>query len=93
MRVFGLVVLGLAGCAAQPDAAGPDRSVLVAACQVAVAAHVGKARDAVTAEWSGTTPAGMGLVTVSDAQGAGAERVHTCEVTADLRIVEVLHPE
>jgi hypothetical protein len=91
MRLRGLIALALAGCAAQPEA-GADRSRLVAACAMAVAAHVGKTMDAVTAEWTGTTPAGIGLVTVSDAAGAGGERVHTCEVDGAGQVLRLDHP-
>ena len=64
----------------------------VAACAAAVAAHVGKGVDAVSASWTGTTEAGTGIVTVSDAQGAGAERVHTCEVDGAGRVLAIRHP-
>jgi hypothetical protein len=92
MRLRGLVMLALAGCAPQPETAEADRSGLVSACAAAVAAHVGKGTDAVTAEWTGTTPEGMGLVTVTDAQGAGGERVHTCQVDGTGRVLRIDHP-
>ena len=89
MRVAGLMLV-LAGCAAAP--APENHAAEVAACAAAVAAHVGKAVDAVSASWTGTTAAGTGIVTVSDAQGAGAERVHTCEVDGAGRVLAIRHP-
>ena len=53
---------------------------------------MGKAVEAVSASWTGTTEAGTGIVTVSDAQGAGAERVHTCEVDGAGRVLAIRHP-
>jgi hypothetical protein len=58
----------------------------------AVAAHVGKPTDAVAASWSGATEAGTAMVTVSDAEAGGAERVHTCEVDAAGRVRAIRHP-
>ena len=55
MRVAGLMLV-LAGCAAAP--APENRAAEVAACAAAVAAHVGKAVDAVSASWTGTTDGG-----------------------------------
>ena len=91
MRLGTLVVLALAGCAAQPEPAA-DRSRLVTACAAAVATHVGKTVDAVSAARTGTTPEGVGIVTVSDMQGAGAERVHTCEVDGAGQVLRIDHP-
>jgi hypothetical protein len=62
------------------------------ACAAAVAAHVGKPVEAVGARWSGATAEGGGIVTVSDAQGAGGERVHTCEVDVAGNLVAIRHP-
>jgi hypothetical protein len=63
-----------------------------AAGAAAVAAHVGKPTDAVAASWSGATEAGTAMVTVSDAEAGGAERVHTCEVDAAGRVRAIRHP-
>jgi hypothetical protein len=92
MRAFGIVMLGLMGCAAETGTAEADRTALVAACAAAVAAHVGKGADAVTATWTGTTPEGIGLVAVGDAQESGAERVHVCEVDGAGRVLAIEHP-
>jgi hypothetical protein len=89
MRMTGMLLV-LAGCAAAP--APESHAPEVAACAAAVAAHVGKAVDAVSASWTGTTPEGLGLVTVSDAGGAGGERVHTCEVDGTGRVLAIRHP-
>jgi hypothetical protein len=90
MRVATLLLL-LAGCAEGP---APDAGagVAVAACAEAVAAHVGKDTSAVTATWSGVGPDGLGMVTVTDAAGAGAERLHTCTVDGSGRVREIRHP-
>jgi hypothetical protein len=81
-----LAVAAVTGCAAEtvdaPEAARP----------AAVAAHVGKPTDAVAASWSGATEAGTAMVTVSDAEAGGAERVHTCEVDAAGRVRAIRHP-
>ena len=92
MRDAGAAMLAvmLAGCAAEAPA--PDHAAEVAACAAAVAAHVGKGTDAVAASWTGVTEAGMGMVTVSDAQGTGVERVHTCEVDGAGRVLAIEHP-
>jgi hypothetical protein len=92
VRPWGPLMLALAGCAAQTESAGPDRSALVAACAAAVAEHVGKGTEQVEAAWAGTSPAGLGLVRVSDAQGAGAERVHSCEVDGAGGVLRIDHP-
>jgi hypothetical protein len=83
----------VAGCAA-PTAPAPEaaRAVQVEACAEAVAAHVGKGAEAVAAEWTGTAEAGTAIVTVSDAQAGGAERIHTCEVDASGRVRAIAHP-
>ena len=91
MRTAGLL-LALAGCAAAPTPAPESHDAEVAACAAAVAAHVGKGTDAVAASWTGTTEAGTGIVTVSDAQAAGGERVHTCEVDPAGRVLALRHP-
>ena len=84
------LAVGLAACAAEQAPA--DHAAEVAACAAAVAAHVGKPVEAVTAGWTGTTAAGTGIVTVSDAEGAGGERVHTCEVDAAGTVLAIRHP-
>jgi hypothetical protein len=81
----------LAGCAAQ-EAPAPDHAALVEACAVALAKHVGKEVDAVTASWTGSTADGMGIVTVSDVQAARVELVHTCEVDGAGRVLALRHP-
>jgi hypothetical protein len=97
MRLAGLMLV-LAGCAAAPGAENQaasraqDHAAAVAACAGAVAAHVGKAVDAVAASWTGTTEAGTGIVGVSDTQGTGGERTHTCEVDGAGRVLAIRHP-
>lgn len=85
------VMLGLAGCAAAP-APEADHGPAVAACAAAVAAHVGKPVDAVTATWTGASAEGTGVVTVTDAAGTGGERLHTCEVDAAGTVRAIRHP-
>lgn len=93
MRVSGLAAIALlAGCAAGETPTAADHGAEVAACAATVAAHVGKGTDAVAATWTGTTATGTGMVTVTDAQGAGSERLHTCEVDGAGRILAILHP-
>jgi hypothetical protein len=88
-----LAVAAVTGCAAETvDAPEAAREAQVAACAAAVAAHVGKPTDAVAASWSGATEAGTAMVTVSDAEAGGAERVHTCEVDAAGRVRAIRHP-
>jgi len=91
MRLAGLLLI-LAGCAAAPAPAPENHDAAVAACAAAVAAHVGKGVEAVSASWTGPTAAGTGMVTVSDAAGAGTERVHTCEVDGAGRVLAIRHP-
>jgi hypothetical protein len=93
LRWLGLLIV-MGGCAADglTGAVELDQAAAVAACAAAVAAHVGKPTDAVVASWSGPTAAGGGLVTVTDAQSVGAERLHSCEVDAGGRVVAILHP-
>ena len=91
MRLAGLLLM-LAGCAAAPAPPPDSHDVAVAACAAAVAAHVGKGVEAVSAGWTGPTQAGTGMVTVSDAEGAGTERVHTCEVDGAGRVLAIRHP-
>ena len=87
-----LLAVVVAGCAATAPAPEAARTVQVDACAVAVAAHVGKAPEAVVAEWTGTTGTGSAIVTVSDAQAGRAERVHTCEVDARGQVRAIEHP-
>lgn len=90
--VAGFAALAAAACAPEPAPVSEDRSAEVAACAAAVAAHVGKPVEAVTAAWTGASADGTGIVTVTDATGAGGERVHTCEVDAGGRVRAILHP-
>lgn len=83
-------VAGLAACAVEE--APVDHAAEVGACAAAVAAHVGEPVAAVSAGWTGSTGEGGGIVTVSDAQGAGGERVHTCEVDAAGNVRAIRHP-
>jgi hypothetical protein len=85
-------LLMLAGCAPGPAPGPVSHEAEVAACAAVVAAHVGKGVEAVSAGWTGTTEAGTGIVTVSDAAGAGSERVHTCEVDGAGRVLAIRHP-
>ncbi len=84
------LALGLAGCAAQPAAV--EHGAAVDACAAAVAAHVGKPVEAVAPSWTGTTAEGRDVVTVTDDQGAGGERRHTCEVDAAGQVLAIRHP-
>lgn len=86
------LLIALAGCAPTERPAALEPAAAVGACAAAVAAHVGKGTDAVTATWSGATADGGGMVTVTDAQAGGAERLHTCEVDAGGRVMAILHP-
>jgi hypothetical protein len=95
MTRSGLVAVAalVAGCAAQsPQVATTDHDLQVQACAEAVAAHVGKGVDAVTASWTGDTAESLGVVTVRDQQGTAGERVHTCEVDAVGQVRAILHP-
>ena len=92
MRVLAVLAVVLAGCAAATPRRRGDHAAEVEACAAAVAAHVGKGAEAVAARWTGADRAGIGIVTVSDAQGAGAERVHTCEVDGAGRVLAIRHP-
>jgi hypothetical protein len=87
-RLLLLALLVPAACAPAP---APDHDAEVAACAAAVAAHVGKPVAAVEAGWAQATADG-GIVTVTDASGAGGERLHTCEVDASGRVRAILHP-
>jgi hypothetical protein len=86
-----VLALALAGCAPAGTPEAANHGAEVEACAAAVAAHVGKGRDAVTARWAGTTAGGLGVVTVSDAQGAAGERVHDCEVDGAGRVLAIRH--
>lgn len=87
-----LAALATAACAPPPAPVAEDQATEVAACAAAVAAHVGKPVEAVAAAWTGASTEGTGIVTVTDATGAGGERVHTCEVEAGGRVRAILHP-
>ena len=93
MRIVGMgaaVLLAACGAEETPPAAGHEAAV--AACAAAVATHVGKGTDAVTANWAGTTAAGAGIVAVTDAGGSGGERLHQCEVDGAGRVLAIRHP-
>ena len=96
MRDPGAIILVFlaAGCAAQPtpDAGEAARAVQARACAAAVADHVGKAEEAVTATWNHVTPAGTTVFTVTDAGESGGDRLHTCEVDDAGRVLAILHP-
>ena len=96
MRAAGPIILAtlLAGCAAQPapDAAEAARAGEARACAAAVAEHVGKTEDAVTATWDHATARGTTVFVVTDAEASGSDRVHTCEVDAAGRVLAILHP-
>jgi hypothetical protein len=87
-----MVAVLLAACAAEVPAPPADHGRDERACAAAVAAHVGKPVKGVSARWSGTTPAGGNIVAVADAQGAGGERVHTCEIDAAGNLLAIRHP-
>jgi hypothetical protein len=88
----GLAALALAGCAAGPaPVASLDPSAAAAACAAAIAAHVGKPVEAVSAVWDGPTPGGGGTVTVTDAAAGTGERVHRCTVRADGSVAALSH--
>ena len=87
-RPIALALLALAACAQPAPDAGPDTAAQVHACAAIVGPHVGMAPDAVPAKWDHATPGGNAVVLVGP-----PARVHTCEVTAGLQVVEVLHPD
>lgn len=88
------VMVALAGCASTPAAVPEaDHGAAIAACAAAVAAHVGKPVEAVTAAWTGAPAGGLGVVGVTDVvSGAGGERFHTCEVDDAGRVQAIRHP-
>jgi hypothetical protein len=81
-----LACLLVAACA--PPAPAPDREAQQRACAAIVGPHVGMQPDAVPVAWDHATPEGTAIVRIGP-----PGRVHTCEVNADLRVLEVLHPE
>jgi hypothetical protein len=88
-----LSAIALAACttATAPEA-GVDRTAALDACSGAVAAHVGKPREAVTATWTdASTVDGLSVVSVTDATPSG-ERLHTCEIDTAGRVHAILHP-
>lgn len=89
-----MLLAGLAGCAAQPapDAVEAARAAQAQACAAAVADHVGKPEEAVTATWDHATATGTTVFVVTDAGGSGGERLHTCEVDDAARVLAILHP-
>ena len=92
MRVELAMVAGILAACAPQGAPEADHGTEIAACAAVVAGHLGKDVGAVTAGWSGATAGGGGIVTVSDAAGAGGERVHTCEVDGAGRVLAIRHP-
>jgi hypothetical protein len=91
MRCWQVVgVAAIAGCAAA--APEPDAVRLEQACAAVVAGHVGKPVEAVAATLGPNGEAGVSVVVVTDASGAGGERVHTCEVDAAGRVLAIRHP-
>lgn len=85
---------GLAACAPGNETAGdeaaetgPPSAAAAEACQAAVAAHVGKAGDAVAVAWLETRPGGVEVFEAID----GARR-HVCAVDAAGRVLGVDHP-
>ena len=48
--------------------------------------------EAVAARFEATGADGVSVVVVTDASGAGGERVHTCEVDAAGRVLAIRHP-
>jgi hypothetical protein len=87
----GLAMLVLGACA-DGTATPPAHAAEVAACAAAVAGHVGKGVDAVSASWAGTTAGGVGVVSVTDVEGSGSDRLHTCEVDGSGRVLAIRHP-
>lgn len=86
--------LALVACAPAAPVAGPGPAgdAGLATCAAAVAAHVGKPVGAVDATWSERSPAGGGIVAVTDAAAGGGERLHTCEVDGAGTVRAILHP-
>jgi hypothetical protein len=80
----------VAGCT--PEAVPePDAGSLERTCAGIVAEHVGKPVEAVAARFEATGANGVSIVVVTDAGGAGGERVHTCEVDAAGRVLAIRH--
>jgi hypothetical protein len=96
MRIIGLIVLAgaLAGCGGDEDVTADapdatiDRALQERACADAVAAHTGQPLDAMAPEWTGLTDTGTDIVFV---RHAGS--LHTCEVDATGRVLELQHPQ
>lgn len=94
MRGIGLIVLAaaLAGCGDEVVTEAPpaeiDHAAQEAACAAAVAAHAGLGLEAVTPEWTGVTDTGTDIVFVRH-----GGTLHTCEVDAGGRVLELQHPE
>jgi hypothetical protein len=81
----------IAGCAVQ-TVPGPDVAGIERACSGVVADHVGKPAAAVSARFDAVGADGVSVVVVTDAGGAGGERIHTCEVDAAGRVLAIRHP-
>ena len=90
MLRFGLALIALAGCATGPASppAQADRAGQEAACGAVVAAHEGVGPDQVQVSWERATPEGTDVFAVRS-----PESLHTCEVDARSRVLEILHPE
>ncbi len=95
MRTIGLIGLaaGLAGCGGAETVtgapgAGGDRAAQEQACVVAVAAHTGLPPEAVSPEWTGITDTGTDIFFVHH-----GSTLHTCEVDAAARVLELQHPD
>jgi hypothetical protein len=93
-RWLALLATLVAGCAAEPVATADPADAALAACRAAVARHVGKPAEAVTASLAATAPDGTATVNVTDtgAGAGGGERLHTCEVDPSGRVRAILHP-
>ena len=86
-----LGVAAIAGCAAEavpePDAAGWSRPAPPSSPSMSASRS-----EAVAARFEQTGASGVSVVVVTDASGAGGERVHTCEVDAAGRVLAIRHP-
>lgn len=97
MRRSGLMLaaLALGACAAPgggPVAPAADPAGAQGrACMAAVAAHVGLAPEALSAEPAGATAAGNAVFLVRYGLG-GRDDLHSCEVDAGARVLALGHP-
>lgn len=82
-----LLLLPLAACAAEPVPAAPGlRARQEAACTAAIAAHVRRAPDGITARRVSET-GGTATVEVRD-----GNRLHLCQVDGSGRVLDFSHP-